>query len=105
MIICLTTVDGEDKAKEIAQKLVEERLAGCVSISKIFSTYRWKGSIEKNDEYLLIIKSLTHLKDKLAKRIREIHPYETPAIIFIDAEGRNPYLAWLLSELSEVNPD
>ena len=43
MIIALTTIDDFDKAKNITRELVEQKLAACVSIMLIKSTYFLEG--------------------------------------------------------------
>lgn len=47
MIILFTTVDNEAKAKELAKKIVEEKLAACVSVFPVESTYSWQGKSAK----------------------------------------------------------
>ena len=53
MVKCVqvvTTVDNEKSAKKIARDLVGKRLAACVQISNILSTYWWKNKIEEKNE-------------------------------------------------------
>jgi len=48
------------KAKRIADVLIRERIAACVSIyGLIKSIYWWRGNVEKSEEYLLLIKNNT----------------------------------------------
>ena len=62
------------------------------------SSYTWKGKIEKNREYLCIIKTTAALYGKLEKSIKEIHPYEVPEIVAIPAvKGSSTYLEWISS--------
>ena len=95
MLICLTTTDSKEKAEEIANSLLKERLVACISISRVSSLYWWKGKVEKADEFLLIIKTFEKKKEDLAKKIKEIHNYSTPEIVFLKSEAEEPYLSWL----------
>ncbi len=56
--IVLTTAGSADEAERIASALVEAQLAACVNIvSPVTSVYRWKGVIQKEQEWLLLIKT------------------------------------------------
>ncbi len=101
MIIFLTTVDSGEKAFQLANELVKRKLAGCVSIAKVSSTYMWKGAIEKSEEFLLIIKTLKNRENKLVAWLKENHPYEAPELVAIETKAFNPYLSWLKESLSE----
>ena len=57
-IVVLSTASSADEAEKIARRLVEDRLAACVNlVPGMRSFYRWKGSIEDSQEWLLIVKS------------------------------------------------
>lgn len=96
-IVVLCTVPNEEAGKNIAETLLESRLAACVNIMRgLQSIYRWKGKIENDTELLLIIKSIKSKYGSLEAKIQEIHPYEVPEIISFDvAEGSIDYLNWI----------
>ena len=96
------TTSGEEESKKIGKTLVEEKLAACVNIiPSIESIYLWKGEIEDDEESLLIAKTKVETVDKIIKRVKEIHSYETPAILAIPIiAGYKDYLDYLDSEMS-----
>ncbi len=96
------TTSGNEESKNIANTLVREKLAACVNIiASIESIYLWKGEIEDDNESLLIAKTKVSNVDKIIKRVKEIHSYETPAILAIPIiDGSKDYLDYLDSELS-----
>jgi periplasmic divalent cation tolerance protein len=100
--IVLTTVAVMEKAQEIANELVERHLAACVNIvGPIRSIYRWKGAIESEQEYLLIVKTTADRASALAAAFAEIHPYELPEHVELAIEGGSiPYLEWLSAQVS-----
>jgi periplasmic divalent cation tolerance protein len=102
-IVVLCTCDSEDQAAQIARRLVEQRLAACVSIvANARSVYRWKEKIEDSPEILLVIKSRRDLFDALRVEIEKIHSYEIPEIIAIPiVDGSESYLAWLEGALPQ----
>jgi periplasmic divalent cation tolerance protein len=100
----ITTTAHREDAEKIADALVEKRLAACVQvIGPIRSFYRWKGNIEREEEWLCQIKSRRDLFDAVEQAIRTVHPYETPEIIALPIiTASMDYLAWLEEEL-ELN--
>ncbi len=95
--IFLVTVPNIEQGKKIAKLLVESKLAACVNIiHNILSIYRWKGQIEEDNEYLLIIKTIEENNDLIIQKINEIHSYETPECVGIKIEtGSEKYLKWI----------
>jgi periplasmic divalent cation tolerance protein len=104
--IVLTTVGVIEKAEELAHALVERRLAACVNIiGPVRSVYRWKGAIEHEQEYLLIVKTTAERATELAAVFAELHPYEMPERVELALEGgAASYLDWLGAQV-ERNPD
>ena len=98
LYLVLTTVDSGEKAEEIARRLVERRVAACVSVSSpVTSFYHWEGKLEQSREWILIIKTPDYAK--LQKELLEIHPYQVPEFIVFRADHvLESYLKWALSE-------
>ncbi|SRR5579883_2673248 len=95
-LVALVTCPPE-KAEEIAEALVESKLAACVNIvAGITSIYRWQGQINKDPEFLLIIKTSRKVYDALEKKLKEVHPYDVPELICLPIEaGSKAYLEWM----------
>ena len=96
-IVVFITVPNLEVGEKIGNTLVEEKLAVCVNItSEIKSVYFWKGKIEEDKEYLLIVKTRKDKFKSLEKRVKEIHPYEVPEIIAMPIVlGSKDYLSWI----------
>lgn len=97
-----TTINDRKKAEDIAESVVVKRLAACVQITgPVTSVYRWEGKVNKEEEWLLIIKSSKELYGKLEKEIKEIHPYDVPEILVMPVlDGNRDYLEWLRNEIA-----
>ena len=94
--LLLTTLDADADASGLARTLVEEGLAACVNILPAMrSIYRWNGAIEEAREQQLLIKTSPGAVDALKARLLELHPYETPELLVLDAGGSAAYLRWL----------
>ncbi|MCC7157184.1 MAG: divalent-cation tolerance protein CutA, partial [Bryobacterales bacterium] len=89
-------------AEKIARRLIEQRLAACVSLTPgAVSHYRWKGAIETSEEVMLTIKSRRSLFERLRAEIRRIHSYETPEILAVAViDGDKDYLDWMEREVA-----
>ena len=96
-IVVLVTCGSEEQATNIANSLLEERLAACVNIiSPIRSIYRWEGKIWDEKEWMLIIKTQKKKFEELEKKVKSLHSYSVPEIIALPmVEGSTPYLKWL----------
>ena len=92
-----TTTETKEQAENIAQHLVETKLAACVQIlGPITSIYRWKGKVENAQEWLCLIKTRDNLYAKVEAAIKSVHSYETPEIISVPIiEGSKEYLSWI----------
>jgi len=99
IVVFLTTVDSEEKAKEIALNLVKLKLAACVSFCPVSSTYFWEEKIVHDKEFLLIIKTSSGMIDKLVRWLKENHSYTVPELIKIDGKAYKPYFDWLIGYL------
>ncbi|HET7042587.1 MAG TPA: divalent-cation tolerance protein CutA [Gemmatimonadales bacterium] len=101
LVIVTTTLPTEEAADLLATQLVEERLAACVQvIGPIASTYRWDGAIERSEEWYCHCKAPTEQRDALMARIKELHPYEVPEIVAVEAAAvQAEYLKWAKASL------
>jgi periplasmic divalent cation tolerance protein len=106
LVIVLTTMPDDARADELARTLVDERLAACVNVhGPMMSTYRWKGSVERDAERQLVIKTTRDRVAALEARLRLLHPYELPEFVVIGVEsGSDAYLQWVGDETQSGSP-
>jgi periplasmic divalent cation tolerance protein len=103
VVVVLTTVPAGSKGEEIAQALVEERLAACVNVlAPMTSIYRWRGAVERDTEQQLIIKTNRNRVPALQARLAALHPYELPELVVLAvADGSAAYFEWVADATSE----
>ena len=100
-IAVVTTVGDKKEACRMAHVLVEAGLAACAQIEKIDSVYAWKGAIEHGKEYRLLFKTTEARYQAVEGAIRDMHPYELPAIYAVSCDHIfSPYAAWIESSSS-----
>jgi periplasmic divalent cation tolerance protein len=102
-IVVFSACASADEAHRIARKLVDSRLAACVTVTPgVRSFYRWKGAVEEAEECMLVIKSSRDLFDQLRLELEKAHTYEVPEVVAVPIVAGAPnYLAWLEKS---VNP-
>ena len=95
--IVLTTAGSQEEAHNIAQALVDRRLAACVNIvPSLHSIYCWQGEVEQAEEWLLLIKTTATAFVRVREAITELHSYDLPECILLSIEdGSKSYLDWL----------
>lgn len=95
LLVFITCPEAE--AQALAQILVEQRLAACVSRQPDWvSVYRWEDAIESATETLLVAKTTAARYAELERVVRQHHPYELPEVVAVRLDAGLPdYFNWL----------
>ncbi len=102
ILLTYITCANKDEAERIARALLEDRLATCVNMLSIMnSLYWWNDVIEQKQEVLLIAKTTQEKQEDIKMRVKQLHSYETPAILFLNATAEEAYAAWIQSEIEK----
>ena len=104
VVFVYTTYPSVVEAEKAGRALLERELTACVNILPgMVSLYRWQGALERGEEAVMIIKTRASLADEVSKTVKELHSYETPAILVIPLDSvEKSYLGWLLAETGEA---
>jgi periplasmic divalent cation tolerance protein len=97
ILLALSTFPDAETARRISNQLVSERFAACANILPgVESIYCWKGQLEKGNETLVVFKLSDDRQAAFQEKLRSLHPYEVPEIIFVPiASGLREYLRWV----------
>jgi periplasmic divalent cation tolerance protein len=97
VLLALSTFPDQETAREISNELVTKELAACANILPgVESIYRWKEKIESGNETLVLFKLSEDRQSAFQEKLRSLHPYEVPEIIFIPiSSGLPEYLLWV----------
>lgn len=99
--VILTAAGSREQADGLARSLVSRRLAACVQVIPISSTYLWKEELHSESEFLLLIKTQAARYDEIQAAILQDHSYEVPEIVQLPIQrGFDRYLAWIENETS-----
>jgi periplasmic divalent cation tolerance protein len=97
ILLALSTFPDAEIARRISNELVSQRFAACANIlPTLESIYRWKGNVESGQESLVFFKVGENRRAAFQDRLRALHPYDVPEIIFLVIESGIPeYLHWV----------
>ncbi len=99
MLLFYVPCPDKKTAEDIAQTLLIEKKIGCANvIESMTSLYWWHGEIERSDEVILVLKTLSvpGSQESFTKRIEELHPYDIPCVMTLPVLGINEsYKRWL----------
>jgi periplasmic divalent cation tolerance protein len=100
--IVLSTAGSLQEARKIAHALIEQGVAACVNIvPQVESVYRWQGTVETSQEFLLIVKTTAERVSKVFEAIQSLHSYELPECIALEiTAGSEGYLNWIANSTS-----
>ena len=95
-----TTTDSRAEAVELSRAVVEARLAACAQVcGPVASTYWWDGSVQREEEWLVLFKLPADRYQQLAAFLTERHSYDEPEIIALPiVDGSATYLDWVREE-------
>ena len=97
VLLALSAFPDRETAQRISNQLVTEKFTACANIlPAVESIYRWKGKVESGNETLVFFKLSEDRQSDFQNKLRSLHPYEVPEIIFVPISGGLPeYLRWV----------
>lgn len=100
LVLIFTTVADDERAEQLARRLVDERLAACVNLHPpMVSMYRWQGKLERDSERQMVIKTTRDRVSALEARLTQLHAYEVPEFIVVNVDDVSPaYLKWVKTD-------
>jgi periplasmic divalent cation tolerance protein len=97
VLLALSAFPDMETANDIARVLVAEKFVACANIiPAVHSIYRWKGKVEAGGEVLVFFKTTRDRQKAFQDKLRSLHPYELPEIIYLKIDNGSPdYLRWV----------
>lgn len=96
-IIYITHPDKET-ARKIADQLINDRLVACANIFPVESAYWWKGEVQKEGEFVSIVKTRNELVRKVEEKVLSLHPYDIPCIMQMEVKANADYEDWIFEQ-------
>ena len=100
VLVVMTNAPDRETAEQLADALVQEKLAACVNIlAPCQSVYRWQGAVERAEEVPMLIKTAQDRYAALQRRLVELHPYDVPEVLAWRPQAGWPaYANWVFAE-------
>ena len=104
ILLALSTFPDVEIARRISNQLVTERFAACANVfQSVESIYRWKEKIESGNETFVFFKVSEDQQSAFQDKLRSLHPYDVPEIIFVPvASGLPEYLWWVAENCGQA---
>jgi periplasmic divalent cation tolerance protein len=101
-LVVLVTAPSDAQARDLGRRLVDERLAACVTVvPNVTSIFTWQGKREEAAESLLMIKTRRDAYQALQQRVLELHSYSVPEVLALTVDAGAPaYLQWVHDSVS-----
>jgi periplasmic divalent cation tolerance protein len=98
VLLAISTFPDAESANRVAHALIAEKFAACANIiPAVHSIYRWKDKIETAGEVMVFFKTTPDRQAAFQEKLRSLHPYEVPEIIFVSVvTGLSDYLRWVI---------
>ena len=99
VVLVLSTFSDLATAETCAKHLVEHSNAACVQIDgQMHSVYQWKGDIQTDEEFRLLVKTSPESLNECVTALKEHHPYELPEIVVLHAHASAAYASWVTEQ-------
>src|SRR5262245_3307179 len=97
ILLALSTFPDSEIARRISNQLVTERFAACANIlPSVESIYSWKEKIESGNETWVYFTVSKDRQSAFQNKLRSLHPYDVPEIIFVPVVGGvREYVQWV----------
>lgn len=87
-----TSTDSKEKAKELANQLVNCKAAVSVHIREVNSVYQWKSKVY--DEIEWEVEALVSNPEDAGEVVNKYHSYELPELIIVKSESSKGTEKW-----------
>ena len=95
ILVIITTEPKRNNAEKISKLLIEKKLAACISLKEISSSYFWEGNIETSNEIEITIKSTLEKREVLINTLKNKLSNEVPQIVFKEYDSELDYFNWI----------
>lgn len=100
VVLAYCTFPDSVTADRICEQLVAEGTIACANVFPPHrAIYRWNNQLMREEETVAVLKLRASKTTRLKERIRAIHPYEIPGLVFLKVEDGHPaFLQWVRTQ-------
>lgn len=96
------TNENEVEAQKIADALMEQRLIACANLFPIQSVYWWQGAIQKEGEWVALVKTVGENWQAVQDLVEQLHPYEVPCMMKTEVSANAAYEQWIRNSVKST---
>ena len=89
------TYPNKAEAERICDALLRAKLVAGANIFSAQSAYWWKGQVQSEEEWISVLQTSDANWTELKQRVANLHSYEVPCIIRMQAEANQSYEQWV----------
>lgn len=94
LLIYITHPD-EQTAAQISTALVENKLVACANCFPITSAYWWQGAVQREGEWVSLVKTPKNKWSEVQAFVQANHPYDLPCIMRMEVSANEAYENWI----------
>ncbi len=98
MISIYVTCKDKNEAEKISKILLQKKVIACSNIFPVSSLYNWKGKLNKENEFAMILKTKKSKLNEAKKLIKKNHSYDIPCICSWQEQADKKYENWINEE-------
>jgi periplasmic divalent cation tolerance protein len=91
------TAGTKPEAETLGKQAVESRMAACANIMPMTSLYPWEGTLQREQEWILVLKTIPSRAATLQSFIEAHHTYSVPCILHWNVHVNETYGQWVHS--------
>lgn len=103
-LVFYVTHPDEATARQVSDKLLDRKLIACANIFPMTSAYWWEGAVQREGEWVSILKTRIGLELAVEQAIMKLHPYQVPCIMRFEARANAAYQRWIFENTSPETP-
>ncbi len=85
----------EPSAHRTADHLLEQRLIACANIFPVSSAYWWQNALQREGEWVAVLKTRPELEAAVERTAQKMHPYEVPCLLRFEVRANTAYEEWI----------
>ena len=98
ILIATTTCSSPEDARKISETLIESDLVACCQVDgPVQSYYKWSGEVNDETEWRITMKYNPLNRERVMRKVVEIHPHELPQWVEYCAEVEKKYGDWVMN--------
>jgi|SRR3989338_5701506 len=99
MISVYVTCKNKQEAVNISRLLLQKKVIACSNIFPINSLYNWKGKLNEEKEYAMLLKTKKSKFNEVKELIKQNHSYEFPCICSWKEKANKEYEEYIDEEV------